>query len=93
MDCSLCKGVYTIQDYTIEDIKHFLSETKNVRNVHIDDFFPDLEQFMAKTKQFISDGLFSNTEVYRLTKFLTKLNTLLGKNSKAKKTAPKQAAK
>ena len=92
VDCSLRKGGYTSQVYTVEDIKTFLSETKNVRNVHIDDFFPDLEQFMSRTKQFISDGLFSNPEVYRLTKFLTKLNILLGKNSKSKKAAPKQAA-
>ena len=93
VDCSLRVSGYPTQECTVQDIKTFLKETKHARNVQIDSFFPDIEQFMVRTKQFISDGLFSNPEVYRLTKFLTKLNTLLGKDGNSKKAAcPNQAA-
>ena len=92
VDCTLRMSGYTSQEYTVDDIKMFLKETKNARNIQIDNFFPDVEQFMAKTKQFISDALFSNPEVYRLTKFITKLNTLLGKDSKSKKAARSRQA-
>lgn len=66
--------------YNVDDIKLFLRVTKNARNVRITEYFPDLEQFAEKAKIFRSEGLFSDQEIYRLKKILTKVNVQLGTN-------------
>ncbi len=66
--------------YNIDDIRLFLRVTKNARNVRITEYFPDLEQFVEKAKIFKSEGLFSDQEIYRLKKILTKVNVQLGIN-------------
>ena len=43
VDCTLRTSGYTSQEYTVDDIKMFLKETKNARNIQIDNFFPDVE--------------------------------------------------
>lgn len=48
--------------------------TKNARNVKIEEYFPDVMQFMEKAKLFKSEGRFNKQEVYRLEKLLGKLN-------------------
>ena len=74
--CSLPNSGYPQQCYTVEDIKAFLSKTKHARNVMIDHFFPDVEQFMDKTTQFMSESGFTDREVWRLKKMLSKLREM-----------------
>ena len=81
--CSLHQSVYTNRTYSSDDVKTFLKETKHVRNVRIDDYFPDVEQFISKTRSFMHEGCFTEQEVYRLKKMLTKLKVLLSSNDKA----------
>jgi len=61
----------------MDDIRTFLKETKHGRNVRIGDLFADVEQFYTKMKSFMSDGFFTEQEVYRLKKVITKLNTIM----------------
>lgn len=75
--CSFQLSGYPGQTYTVDDIKCFLVKTKNARHVRIDQYFPDVELFIKQTKNFMSQGSFEDTEVYRLKKILTKLNTVL----------------
>ncbi|KAL2096373.1 hypothetical protein ACEWY4_008521 [Coilia grayii] len=79
--CSLPLSGYTSRSYTVEVIKTFLVNTKHARNVSIDDYFPDVEQFIEKTKQFMGEGSFTEQEGYRLKKMLTKLNVLLNNDA------------
>lgn len=77
-DCSVTYSVplsgYSNQTYTVDDIKSFLQKTKHKHKVRIEAFFPDIEQFIEKTKLYKKQGLFADTEWFRLSKFLTKLN-------------------
>lgn len=77
-DCSITYSVprsgYPKQAYTVEDVKTFLQKTKHKHKVRIDMFFPDVEQFIEKTKLYQKQGLFEEREWWRLSKFLTKLN-------------------
>ena len=77
LTCSLRPSGVSSRNYEVEDIRSFLKETKHIRNVRIDDYFPDVEKFMTKTRSFMSEGCFTGQETYRLKKFLTKLNVLL----------------
>ncbi|KAL2102369.1 hypothetical protein ACEWY4_001537 [Coilia grayii] len=45
--CSVRTSGFSQQCYGVDDIKSFLSKTKHARNVKIDEFFPDVEQFIA----------------------------------------------
>ncbi|KAL2086660.1 hypothetical protein ACEWY4_017719 [Coilia grayii] len=76
--CSLRQSGFPSRSYELKDVKTFLAQTKHARNVQIDEFFPDVEQFVAKTKVLMVEGGFTNQEIYRLRKILTKLNVLLG---------------
>ncbi len=58
----------------VEDIKSFLKVTKNARKVRVEEYFPDVLQFIEKAKTLRNDGGFTNQEVYRLKKILAKLN-------------------
>ncbi|KAL2096623.1 hypothetical protein ACEWY4_008771 [Coilia grayii] len=77
-DCSISYSLrasgFSPQTYTVDDIKAFLVKTKHARRVCIDDHFPDVDMFIEKTKCFMSDGDFTDQEVYRLKKILTKLS-------------------
>ncbi len=70
---SQCEGVG--RSYDLEEIKLFLKATKNRRGVRVNDYFPDLKQFVDKTRCLMAEGLFNNKEVYRLKKLVRKLNT------------------
>lgn len=78
--CSLPASGFSNQIYNVDDIKSFLKETKNARKVRIEEFFPDVVQFIEKAKLFKSEGSFTNQEVYRLKKILSKLNAQSGHN-------------
>ncbi len=49
-------------------LKLFLRATKNKRGVRINEYFPDIKQFVEKTKCFMMEGSFTNKEFYRLKK-------------------------
>lgn len=67
---SLPLGGYPSRIYSVDDIKSFLKTMKNLRKVKIEEYFPDVMQFT-----FRSENCFTDQEVYRLKKILTKLNT------------------
>lgn len=67
---NLSQNDFSIRSYEAEDIKLFLRATKNKRGVHVAEFFPDTKQFVDKTKLFMSEGLFTNKEIYRLKKIV-----------------------
>lgn len=67
--------------YGVSEIKLFLKITKNMKNVQVADYFPDLENFTKVTRCFMSERKFTQKEVYRLKKFLTKVNPILTNNN------------
>lgn len=73
---SLPQSGFSSQTYTVDDIRTFLKVTKNLRKVKIDEYFPDIMQFTEKVKLFRSESCFTDQEVYRLKKIVTKLNQL-----------------
>lgn len=72
---SLSQSDFSSQSYEVDDIKLFLRATKNKRGVRVDEYFPDIKQFVGKTKSFMSEGLFTNKEVYRLKKIVRKFTS------------------
>lgn len=60
--------------YTAEDIREFLRDTKWQKNVVIEEFFPDLKQFIHDVIYFRREGAFLEVEIYRLKKLITKIN-------------------
>ncbi len=68
---------WTCQNYHTEEIRKFLKLTKNLRGVQVADYFPDIKRFVENTRMFMSEGCFTNKEVYRLKKFVTKLQNQL----------------
>ncbi len=56
---------WTCQNYHTEEIRKFLKLTKNLRGVQVADYFPDI---MENTRMFMSEGCFTNKEVYGLKK-------------------------
>lgn len=57
-----------------------LSQRK-IRGVLVNEYFPDVGQFVEKNKCFMAEGRFSNKEVYRLKKIVRKLNVDLNDGS------------
>lgn len=86
VSCSLPQSGFSSRSYSAEDIKSFLKVTKNARKVRVEEYFPDVLQFIEKAKAFKTDGGFTNQEVYRLKKILAKLNTQPGLNVSNDKT-------
>lgn len=68
---------FSPREYTVSDIKAFLRKTKSRRNVQVDDFFPEVEQFQKKVTFFLSQGCFTDREGYRLKKMLPKLKSVM----------------
>lgn len=77
----LSQSEFSSRDYDVDDIKMFLKSTKNKRGVLVNEYFPDVGQFVEKTKCFMAEGRFSNKEVYRLKKIVRKLNVDLNDGS------------
>ncbi len=78
--CSSPQSRSSSKSYSSDDIKSFLKETRNMRKVRIEQYFPDAIQFIDKVRMYRNEGCFSNQEVYRLKKILVKLNTQLESN-------------
>ncbi len=69
--CSQNEAVNVL--YKAEDISVFLQETKGLKGVQIEDYFPNSAQFVKDTRYLIKEGAFADLEVYRLRKFVNKL--------------------
>ncbi len=54
--------------YKAEDISLFLQETKGLKGVEVQGYFPNLAQFVKDTKYLVKEGAFSDLEVFRLRK-------------------------
>lgn len=74
---SCSQNEWTCQDYDTEEIRKFLKLTKNLRGIQVADYFPDIKRFVENTRMFMSEGCFTNKEVYRLKKIVTKLQNQL----------------
>lgn len=70
--------------YEADDIRLFLRATKNKRGVRVEQFFPDYRQFVDKARLFMSEGLFTNKEVYRLKKIVRKVASDLAEDGDGK---------
>ncbi len=51
----------------------FLQEIKGLKGVEVQDYFPNLAQFVKDTKYLVKEGAFSDLEVFRLRKFVNKI--------------------
>lgn len=65
--------------YPFTRLRSFLQDTKGMRSVRVDDFFPDLKMFLDSVKLFMKNtdrsdqSTFSDQEVYRLKKLMVKV--------------------
>lgn len=78
-ECSMVfsQGETSVRTYGLEEIKLFLRTTKNKRGVRVKDYFPDLKQFVDRTKVWMASDSFTNKEVYRLKKIVRSINNSL----------------
>jgi len=67
---------FSVRSYDSEEIKLFLKSTKNKRGVCVQDYFPNITQFVEKTRNFMAEGCFTNKEVYRLKKLVRNVEKL-----------------
>ncbi|KAL0151799.1 hypothetical protein M9458_052893 [Cirrhinus mrigala] len=62
--------------YTFGKIRSFLQKTKNMKNVQVEDFFPDRKLFIDSVTMMMrgdSEEHFTAQEVFRLKKFVSKM--------------------
>lgn len=59
--------------YAAEDISNFLKETKGQKNVRVENYFIDGQQFINDVCHHRREGAFTDRELYRLKKFVSKL--------------------
>ncbi len=78
---TLSQSEFSSRNYDVDDIKLFLQSTKNKRGVLVNEYFPDVGQFLEKANNFMTESCFSNKEVYRLKKIVRKLNMNLNDGS------------
>lgn len=71
---------YHIWGYDVQNIEHFLRITKNKRNVNVEDHFPNAQLFVERSQSLMSEGGFTDREVYRLKKFVRKTSMEIGSN-------------
>lgn len=75
---SVCsQSSWSCFDYGVDEIKKFLKVTKNMRGVQIVEYFPDLRRLLENIKCLMSEGRFTDKEVYRLKKIVTKIQLQL----------------
>lgn len=66
--------------YRAEDISRFLKETKAMKGMKAEDFFPDSKQFVNDVRFLMKEGVFQDVEVYRLRKTVNKLKKQITKD-------------
>ncbi len=74
---ALAQSDFSACSYDSDEIKLFLRATKNKRGVNVKDYFPDVKQFVEKTRSLMAEGSFTNKEVYRLKKIVRNLGKVL----------------
>ncbi len=57
--------------YKAEDISRFMQETKGIKGVQVEDFFPDCKQFINDVRFLMKEGAFQDVEFTVLEKLLT----------------------
>lgn len=57
---------YHIRGYDVQNIKQFLRITKNKRNVNVENDFPNIQLFVERSQGLMSEGCFTDREVYRM---------------------------
>lgn len=67
---------FSVRSYDAEEIKLFLKSTKNKRGVCVQEYFPNVTQFVEKTRNLMAEGCFTNKEVYRLKKLVRNVEKL-----------------
>lgn len=76
-------NVRKAERYNLDKFHSFLQVTKGKRNVVVDDFFPDLANFIESAREVMKnvggDGL-AETEIYRLKKLVQKTRTQMQKD-------------
>ncbi len=72
----LSQNEFSARSYNAEEVKVFLKLTKNKRGVCVQEYFPNLTQFVEKTKSLMAEGCFTNKEVYRLKKIVRNLEKI-----------------
>lgn len=66
--------------YSFGKVRSFLQKTKNMKNVHVTDFFPDRKMFVDSVGMLMrgeGEEQFTVQEMYRLKKFVAKLRSEL----------------
>lgn len=71
---------YSFRGYDVQDIKQFLRITKNKRNVNVEKHFPNAQLFVERSRSLMSEGSFTDREVYRLKKIVRKISMEVGSN-------------
>ncbi len=66
-----------VSSYSVVKIKRFLTETKGQRAVKPEQFFPDLNGFIRSLNRLRKEEVFSDQEVNRLKKLVTKAKAAL----------------
>lgn len=73
----------------MEEMKHFLQKTKNMKGVKVENYFPDKELFIESVRSNMKNrgrGSFTTQEVYRLKKFVQNVRQELN-NDNGEETA------
>jgi len=75
---SVCsQSSWSCLEYGVDEIKKFLKVTKNMRGVKVEEYFPDLRRLLENIRSLMSEGRFTDKEVYRLKKIVTKIQLQL----------------
>ncbi len=82
---SLSQNDISARSYDVDDIKLFLRATNNKRGVNVQDYFPDVKQFVEKTRSLMAEGSFTNKEVYCFKKPVINLGKVLNLKTLIKK--------
>ncbi len=78
--CSQNENVQVL--YKAEDISLFLQETKGLKGVEVEDYFPNLAQFVKDARYLMKEGSFSDLEVFRLRKFVSRMKKQILRDEK-----------
>lgn len=70
----LSQTEYQITGYDVHSIKQFLRITKKMRNANVENYFSNTQLLVERSRSLMSEGCFTDREVYRLKKILRKLS-------------------
>lgn len=58
----------------LKTLNCFSGQQKNKRGVKVQEYFPDLKQFVDRAKSWMASDSFTNKEAYRLKKIVRNIN-------------------